>query len=296
MLRWRLLLGTLIVAGLLGLCWLDQVAERDAARPGIWLLPLAALLTLTATAELLQMARAAGMQPLPWIVYLGNLCLVAGQGLLMLGHQATPSPLGREWPAIVLAVSLVLLLAAEMWRYHEPGGILASLGASVFALLYVGLLLSFAVRLRMDWGIAAVASWIIPVKMGDIGAYSVGRWIGRHKMAPVLSPGKTLEGALGALAFACLGSWATFFWLVPLLGGSPGKSGSWDWLLLGLLLGALGMLGDLAESLLKRDAGCKDSSQWLPGFGGVLDLLDSLLLTAPVVWLWWAVAGGLALR
>jgi phosphatidate cytidylyltransferase len=120
--------------------------------------------------------------------------------------------------------------------------------------------------------------------MGDIGAYTVGRLIGRHKMSPAISPGKTIEGGLGALVFACAGAWASFRWLLP--PATPWVA-DWGWLVFGLLMGIGGMVGDLAESLLKRDAGVKDSSTWMPGFGGVLDLLDSLLLTAPLAWLCW---------
>jgi phosphatidate cytidylyltransferase len=150
-------------------------------------------------------------------------------------------------------------------------------------------MLSFVVQLRMEWGIGALASLVIVVKMGDTGAYMLGRLFGRHKMAPRISPAKTIEGAIGALVFSCVGSWATFTWLVPLLepAGSPTRPW-WIWILFGLLVGTAGMVGDLAESLLKRDAGCKDSSTWLPGLGGVLDMLDSILLAAPVAWLCWA--------
>lgn len=107
-------------------------------------------------------------------------------------------------------------------------------------------------------------------------------------MAPLLSPGKTIEGAAGALVFSCLGSWLTFHWLPGLpmnatLQGSPW----WGWIAFGLLVGAAGMVGDLFESLLKRDVGCKDSSTWVPGFGGVLDIVDSLLLSAPVACFFW---------
>ena len=95
-----------------------------------------------------------------------------------------------------------------------------------------------------------------------------------------------IEGSAGGLAFACLGSWAAFHLLVP-LGGRP-NAPVWGWLAYGLLVGTAGMLGDLAESLLKRDLGRKDSSTWMPGFGGLLDVLDSILLAAPVAYLCWA--------
>ena len=156
------------------------------------------------------------------------------------------------------------------------------------------MLLRLAVSLRLGWGIGALASWIIVVKMGDIGAYTVGRLIGRHKMAPAISPGKTIEGAIGALLFACLGSWLTFSWLampefrwlVPPESIEP--SPWWGWITFGLLMGVTGIIGDLAESLLKRDVGWKDSGNWLPGFGGVLDVLDSLLLSAPFACFCWS--------
>jgi phosphatidate cytidylyltransferase len=159
----------------------------------------------------------------------------------------------------------------------------------MFALVYVGVMLGWMIQLRMLWGIGALASLIIVVKMADTGAYAVGRLIGRHPMAPVLSPRKTLEGAVGGLLTAGLVSWAVFAWLVPLMTVQQAYRGAW-WrsMLFGLVVGGAGMLGDLAESLLKRDVGSRDSSRWLPGFGGVLDLLDSLLLAAPVAWLCWA--------
>jgi phosphatidate cytidylyltransferase len=159
----------------------------------------------------------------------------------------------------------------------------------LFAVVYVGLLLDFVVLLRLAYGVAALASLVIVVKMADTGAYAVGRLLGRHKMAPVLSPGKTWEGAVGALLLASAASWATFAWLVPAAAPddlAPGMPGGW--LVFGLLIGVMGMLGDLAESLLKRDAGLKDSSRWMPGFGGVLDLLDSILLAAPAAYACWA--------
>jgi phosphatidate cytidylyltransferase len=280
MLRWRMLLGTLIIALLVGLCWLDE----RAAVPGIWLLPVTLLFTLLASGEVLYLARAGGMRPLAWPVYCGNLLLVLAQWL-------PPADQAVFWP---LTIGVLLVFLGEMVRYEQPGGVTANIAAAAFALVYVGAMLVFAVQLRMQFGIGAMASWIIIVKMGDTGAYTVGRLIGRHKMAPLLSPGKTIEGAVGALVFACLASWACFRWLAPAItpAGALHASG-WGWLLCGILLGSAGMLGDLAESLLKRDAGCKDSSTWVPGFGGVLDILDSLLLSAPVAWMcWqWGVAG-----
>jgi phosphatidate cytidylyltransferase len=124
------------------------------------------------------------------------------------------------------------------------------------------------------------------VKMGDIGAYTVGRLLGRHKLAPTLSPGKTIEGAAGAIAFGCFASWLVFRFLLPAVTEQE-ASNSLNWIPYGIVVSIAGMIGDLAESLLKRDLGRKDSSAWLPGFGGVLDILDSLLLSAPVGYTCW---------
>jgi phosphatidate cytidylyltransferase len=144
----------------------------------------------------------------------------------------------------------------------------------------------------LEWGIGAFASMIIVVKMGDTGAYFFGKLFGRRKMAPVLSPNKTLEGAVGAICFSLLGAWAAAFSVVPL--APPSHAGHptvispfLGWSLYAVLVCAAGMFGDLAESLLKRDVGSKNSSTWMPGLGGILDLLDSILLAAPVAHLLW---------
>ena len=290
MLRWRLLLGILIVAMLVGLCWLDH----GASLPGVWLLPVAILFALAATDEILRLAEAGGLRPLAWPVYLGNLLLIVANWVPFVccnnsGDTETVPPIA--WPLAALTAGFMLVLIGQMGRDEKHEGATANVAASVFALVYVGLLLGLVVQLRMAFGTAALASLMIVVKLGDTGAYTVGRLIGRHKMAPRLSPGKTIEGAAGGLIFACLGSCATFYWLVPAMtGGDPADAGSWwGWILFGLLVAVAGMLGDLAESLIKRDVGRKDSSTWMPGFGGVLDILDSILLAAPVAWICWAI-------
>jgi len=311
MLRLRLLLGTLIVAALVGLCWLDvqtaPLLNGYDPTPGLWLLPLVVIAAILATQEVLILAAAGNIRPLAWPVYCGNVLIVTGSWFVVLLKHLCWSPdlirafPGPPWwlldhlrltagPAWGLGIGVLLVFAAEIYRYRKPGSSLANVATSIFALVYVGVMLSFAVDLRVTWGIGAVAAWIIVVKMGDTGAYAVGRLIGRHKMAPLISPGKTIEGAVGALAFSCLGSWLAFQCIVPFTVYEMYRlrSTTWGWLAFGLLVGMAGMLGDLAESLLKRDVGVKDSSTWMPGFGGVLDILDSLLLSAPVAWFCWA--------
>ena len=316
MLRWRLLLGALMIAVLVALCWLDH----RASVPGAWLLPLAVVASVLATKEVLDLAALAGLRPLRWTVYCGTIVLVGSAWLARPEQPCTISlppsgfvapqgdataepsldegiPLELAAPSspreiVILAalgIAVLLVVLGQMWRYQKPGGNTANLATGIFAVAYIGLMLCFAVQLRIVWGIGALAAWVIVVKMGDTGAYTVGRLIGRHKMAPAISPGKTIEGAFGALAFSCFGAWAAFRWLVPALTPETAASGPWwGWLVFGLLVGSAGIAGDLAESLLKRDVGVKDSSTWMPGFGGVLDILDSLLLSAPVAWFCWA--------
>ncbi|HUY35398.1 MAG TPA: phosphatidate cytidylyltransferase [Pirellulales bacterium] len=295
---WRLTLGTAFITALAGLAWLDQ----HASRPGTYLFPLALVLTLACGGELLGLLSAREMRPVPWVVQGGNLLIVSsnlaplfwGPGFLGRGFLGRGDPLGTfGWPAAALALALLAAFAAEMWRYTGPGHVTESLSAAILAFAYVGLLMSFVVQLRLleggQVGIAALLSLAIVVKMCDTGAYTIGRLMGRHKMAPLLSPKKTVEGAIGGLVFACAGSWLAFRWLVPaIIGAGRPLAPVGGWLAYGLLVGGAGMLGDLAESLLKRDLGRKDSSMWMPGFGGVLDVLDSILPAAPVAYLCWA--------
>jgi phosphatidate cytidylyltransferase len=314
MLRWRIPLGILIVAAILGLCWLDGWLERvtgipgmpGSGIPGVALFPVLAAFVLLAAREVLLLADAGGVRPVPWVVYFGSLLIVTSSWISPLGYRfaydvnqkfdTSPS----DWTLFALAAGVILVFLVEMLRYERPGGATVNLAAAVFTMVYVGLLMSFLVQLRMTWGVRALMSAVVVVKMGDTGAYAVGRLIGRSKMAPGLSPRKTFEGAVGALVFASVGAWAMFQWLpafqtvqwlFPTRNAGPGgvlPHPSWGWLAFGLVVGIVGMIGDLAESLIKRDVELKDSSDWVPGFGGVLDMLDSALLAAPVAYACWA--------
>lgn len=295
MLRWRFLLGTLIVAALAGLCWLDM----SAPVPGLYLMPVVVAISLLATRETLDLLACANMRPMAPLIQAVNVLTVIAIWTRYTDYFSSPFTQQGEFSdlyflvfsdwGLVTGIVLVIFSISEMCRRQTPTGAMGNLAGGVFAFIYIGMMLSYAIAIRMIFGIGAVAAWIITVKMCDSGAYLFGRLFGRHKLAPRISPGKTIEGAVGGLAFACLGSWLAFHFIVPLSGHiySIIPSPRWSWLFFGLLVGAAGMFGDLAESLLKRDAGRKDSSSWMPGFGGVLDVLDSLLLSAPVAWFCW---------
>ena len=287
MLRWRILLGVVFTVALCALCWLDAQART----PGTWLLPVALVIALAGTNELRQMLAARWAPAVSWVVYLGMAALVASNGLPHVMPQAGFAP----WtgPMLALAAAMIVALSVEVVRYREPDGQTERLAGAALIFVYVGVLLSFAVQLRFSgpdgaWGLTALASLLLVVKLSDIGAYAVGRLVGRNKLAPRLSPGKTIEGAVGGLLFAAFGAWLSLVILFPVISGTTAvEVGFWQWLGFGLTVGVAGMFGDLAESLLKRDLGRKDSSDWMPGFGGVLDLVDSVLVAAPVAYLWW---------
>lgn len=175
----------------------------------------------------------------------------------------------------------------EMATYRAPGGSVSRISLLLFAVGYLGVLPSFLAQLRW-WpagqaeadlrGEAALALTFFVPKFCDIGAFFTGRLLGRHPMTPRLSPKKTWEGLAGGLVASVLIAAAINHWVWPVAGGVVAAS------LVGLVLGVAGVLGDLAESLIKRDGGQKDASHSVPGFGGILDVVDSILFAAPVAW------------
>jgi len=174
----------------------------------------------------------------------------------------------------LLAVALFLLWA--MFGYYRRSGIdgvLANCGASCLAVLYLGGLGAFVVAIRVEMGLWEALMLVCVVKSSDIGAYTFGKLFGKHKFSPRVSPGKTWEGLAGAMAVAMAVSLAfaglfdTMLW--------------WQSLIFGASFAVIGQMGDLAESMMKRDAGQKDSSNRVPGYGGILDVIDSPLVAAP---------------
>ncbi|MGO4756012.1 phosphatidate cytidylyltransferase [Streptomyces sp. 2MCAF27] len=179
------------------------------------------------------------------------------------------------WVAVTLTA-----LAVLVWRMTEPPeNYLRDVTAGVFAAFYVPFLASFvALMTAADDGPRRVLVFMLLTVVSDTGAYAVGWRFGRHKLAPRISPGKTREGLLGAIAFAMVAGALSMQYLI--------KGGAWwQGLLLGLAVAVSATLGDLGESMIKRDLGIKDMGKLLPGHGGIMDRLDSLLPTAPVVWL-----------
>jgi phosphatidate cytidylyltransferase len=167
---------------------------------------------------------------------------------------------------------------------------LTAVATTIFGALYTGATLSYGYLLRYhDYAVGAAAGTallMLPVLLTwvqDTGAYAVGRTMGRHKLIPGVSPGKTVEGAVGGILITILASWLyTRYALVPL---AQLALRARDIVLFGLLISIAAQVGDLAESLIKREAGVKDSSRIIPGHGGILDRFDSLLFVLPVAYL-----------
>ena len=183
--------------------------------------------------------------------------------------------------------------------YDKPGRATQRIALTSLAFAFLGVPFAFFALLRLfhdnATGMIALLSMLVVVKMSDTGAYFVGRFFGRTRMTPILSPKKTWEGAIGGIVVAALSSCAFFAFAAPLmLPENQANANAFWWpatLAYGALLAIAGIVGDLAESLIKRDLGAKDSGRGLPGMGGVLDVLDSPLAAAPIAYLCWA--GGL---
>jgi phosphatidate cytidylyltransferase len=186
---------------------------------------------------------------------------------------------------ILVQMIIILLTAGTLVVATLRGApfdkMLASVGATILGVLYIALLGSYLVSLRM-WEKESVAadllSFFFLVLMGaDAGAYYVGRALGKNKLAPSISPGKTWEGVFGGIAAALVMAAVAHYWFfreLPLKFALP----------LAVVMTVVGILGDLAESALKRGAGAKDAANILPGHGGLLDRLDSLLFNAPLIY------------
>jgi phosphatidate cytidylyltransferase len=184
---------------------------------------------------------------------------------------------------IVYVIGTAIVVCALLFyqaRVYGVAGVIGNCGASLFAIAYLGFLCSFIMLLRVQYGVWALLMFVFTIKSADIGAYATGSMIGRHKFSPSISPGKTWEGMAGAVALAAIvGSlFAYFCGIMPTVYGT----------IFGATFAFIGQLGDLAESMLKRDAQQKDSSHTVPGFGGILDVIDSPLVAAPfaVAYFW----------
>ncbi|MFH1847540.1 MAG: phosphatidate cytidylyltransferase [Candidatus Omnitrophota bacterium] len=176
---------------------------------------------------------------------------------------------------MVIVVASLLALTLQLTRRDNAQDHLIGTALTLFSLFYISWFFSFILKLRLlENGANLVAFLILVTKSTDMGAYVIGSWLGKTEFIPRISPKKTWEGTLGGIFVAVMvsliaGRFFTEFSAIHLF-------------VLGILISFLGQTGDLAESLIKRDCGVKDSGIYVPGIGGALDLVDSLLFTAPI--------------
>jgi len=284
----RVTIGAGLIAGTAAVLLAD-VAIADWAgmplAPGFWLLLAAAL--MTGCWEFFRMLRGRGLpcQPVVGMVFVG---LILGAARLEIHRPSQILPWlyghGLELYLLLIVAVMFTTFLVEILLVERAGRntlqALASVGWTLVGVLTVGLLGIFLVKVRFLSdnsleGLLYLALTLGVVKGSDIGAYAVGSSIGRHRLVPRLSPGKTVEGLIGAIvagtavavAFGIF--WGRFTWV--------------EMILFGTLVSISGVLGDLAESLMKRACGIKDSGR-IPGFGGALDILDSMLSAGPVAY------------
>ena len=296
-LRNRLTYGPIMLAGLFALLWLDDAAARwtrswmestyhvRGGIGGIGLLVLLAIILPLAVQEITVLFTAENVRPY-------RLVAAGGCSLLILHAFLTQfppfQPIAASSFAFVLAFIMLGAALRRAWSRTTQEAILKIAG-TVLATLYLGGLAWFLIALRVKRSPAeggfhgttwTILSILLMVKFTDVGAYFGGRALGKHKLIFWLSPGKTWEGLFfGLLTAGIVGAIASGNgrWLpyVPW----------WKGFIFGVVIGGIGQLGDLLESMMKRDAQVKDSGSLIPGFGGVLDVIDSPLVAAPFAYL-----------
>ena len=284
-LRNRLTYGPMMLAGLFVLLWLDHAVQGWTGVRGAGLSVLLLLILPVAVAEVATLFTAERIRPY-------RVLTAAACGLLV-GHAfCTQFDWFKPVATSTLAFVIVfVMLAAALMRSldRQTDGAIHRMAGTVLATMYLGGLAWFLIALRVKRGTVhhvngstgIVLMILLVVKATDIGAYFGGRATGRHKLIPWLSPGKTWEGlGWGLLTAAAVGVAASGF--------VRRHDYAFPWFkaaVFGAVIGGVGQLGDLLESLMKRDAEVKDSGRLVPGFGGILDIIDSPLLAAPFAYL-----------
>jgi len=286
MLGWRIGISTVLVPLLVGLFILDHLAGENAP----YLCVFVMLLVVRASCEFTGLLRTRHFEPSCAVIAICSLSIVAAAWFGQIDDRM-PGSLGTAMIAFSLSILVVFVTGAA--RYQQPGRTMETAGAELLGIAYVGVLLAVTAQLRWvanaQAGYLVLVSLVIAAKCGDIGGYTFGRLFGNRKLVPRLSPGKTWAGAWGALGTSSL-SCAVWLYFGPRIFFDNAIPCPLGWsLLYGAIIGVVGLTGDLAESLIKRDVQKKDSAELMPGFGGLLDLLDSVIFAGPVALVLWKV-------
>ena len=281
MLTTRLWMGAVLIVLTIGMIVGDQFLSPYFPFLFVFVLGL----SLAACFELVHLL-GSERHPQVMVCYLGVTVFALSNWLI---HYLTSH--AHSWTILIgiQAGFLLVVFLYEMAVFTQPGRCVERMATTWWVLGYLGLLPCFLAQIR--WlssdhqdNSARLALAVFVPKCCDIGAYCTGRLIGKHRMTPVLSPKKTWEGAIGGLTMAAL----VAIGIDRLdLATTPVLAHDLRWEIgFGLTVGLAGMLGDLAESLVKRDCQTKDASTAVPGFGGVLDVVDAIIYSAPVSYLW----------
>ncbi len=294
MLRYRLLSAFIIVG--LSLCFVGLDAWLPLNGSGYWMAPLGVYLMFGSAMECTALLRTSPYGPIdrPALLGCGGIILAA---LIPVYWPLSGSPypsdclLGKlGWPMAAAVFALVGCFAWQLRSYQTGNRCFERAILSGWVSVYFGLCFAFWIALRLvgdsGWGLYLMVGVIVITKFSDAGAYFAGRTMGRSKLCPAVSPGKTIEGLIGGMVVATLVSWLYFCYFAPLR--FPGGQVNCHWLGivgLGVLLTVAGLFGDLLQSIFKREVHAKDSGNLLPGLGGLWDVTDSLLPAGTVAYL-----------
>jgi phosphatidate cytidylyltransferase len=271
------ILWTVIIAALF--------SSSSLVSDGVFLL-IIVFLALAGLAEFYGLAEKRGLACFKWCGLLGGALLLVGTFLNLIGRigtQGSPARVNDFETGFIILFVLGLCVRQLVSKSGASG--ITAIATTLLGLMYVPWLLNFIQKINFFPGVEGkffLLYFILVTKFSDMGAYSIGSLIGRHKMIPRISPGKTWEGFAGAV----LVSTAASLVFVHFFGGRMAGMNFLHATILGIILSVTAVIGDLIESLFKREAGVKDSGHLFPGIGGILDLLDSLLFNAPIMYLY----------
>jgi phosphatidate cytidylyltransferase len=249
-------------------------------------LGLMVLLAVTGLLEFYGMVEKRGLVCFRWFGVVTGIVMMAATHFYLTnasGHQLRAGK-PNDFETGILVLFVLGLCVRQFVAKNNPNG-LAAIATTLLGLMYVPWLLNFIQKINYLPAIEGrfyVLFFIVVTKFSDLGAYCTGSLIGRHKMIPRISPGKTWEGFAGAIVIST-GASVLF---VKLAGAHMAEMNLLHAIVLGVILSVAAVIGDLIESLFKREAGVKDSGKFFPGIGGILDLLDSLLFNAPLMYLY----------
>lgn len=245
---------------------------------------LITILAIPAQMELKRLLAKTGAKIFPIITIPATMLIVLMWYIWQFKNLPLPyikTPIQYLFALTVITFWAVFFIQAMKYKTEN---VIFNISTNIFAVFYLGIFTAFVLGIRIEFGLWALMMYIFTLKSTDIGAYFVGRNFGKTKFAPSISPGKSWEGMIGGIIFSIITAslFAHFAHIMPV----------WIAIIFGLIMAFLGQFSDLAESMIKRDAQQKDSDNSIPGFGGILDVIDSLLLASPAAYVFFGFLSG----